>query len=41
MYDADTSRLIQSSPALDGLNRKRLPELKSDANAKNAAARFR
>jgi hypothetical protein len=41
MYDADTSRLIQSSPALDGLNRERLPELLSDAFAKIAAARFR
>lgn len=41
MYDSDTSRLIQSSPALDGLNRERLPELLSDAFAKIAAARFR
>lgn len=41
MYDADTSRLIQSSPALDGLNRERLPELLSDAFAEIAAARFR
>lgn len=41
MYDADTSSLIKSSPALDGLNRERLPELLSDAFAKIAAARFR
>ena len=41
MYDSDTSKLIQSSPALDGLNRERLPELLSDAFAKIAAARFR
>lgn len=41
MYDADTARLIQSSPSLDGLNRERLPELLSDAFAKIAAARFR
>lgn len=41
MYDADTARLIQSSPSLDGLNRERLPEVLSDAFAKIAAARFR
>jgi DEAD/DEAH box helicase len=41
MYDADTAKLIQSSPPLDGLNRERLPVVLSDAFAKIAAARFR
>lgn len=41
MYDADTARLIQSSPPLNGLNRERLPEVLSEAFAKIAAARLR
>jgi hypothetical protein len=41
MYDADTAKLIQSSPPLDGLNRERLPVVLSEAFAKIAAARFR
>ncbi|MBP2489139.1 hypothetical protein JOH50_004866 [Rhizobium leguminosarum] len=41
MYDADTARLIQQTPQLDGLDRDRLPEHLSDAFAKIAAARMK
>src|SRR5258708_29005998 len=41
MYDADTAGLIRLTPALDGLDRSRLPEHLSDAFAKIAAIRLR
>ena len=41
MYDADTARLIRSTPVLDGLDRERLPEDLSDAFARIAAIRLR
>src|SRR5262245_27755856 len=41
MYDQTTAELIQSTPALDGLNRHGLPEELCKAFAEIAAARLR